>query len=151
MEIVSNIALISINETLIVQVIFFLIFLFLINRIMFRPLRSVMDEREHYIENVTKDIVTAEGQYKLLTQQIEHEESKIKKEAFAMRARLEEAGNRQAVEILDATRKQINDLRKDAQNTIAGQVREARKKLPSESEVLALNIMEQVLDRRLRS
>ncbi len=150
MEIISNIALISINETLIVQVISFLIFLFLINRIMFRPLRSVMDDRERYIENVSKDIAAAEDQYKSLTQQIKHEESKIKKEAFALRAKLEEAGNRQAIEILDATRKQINDLRKDAQNTIDGQVRQARKQLPSESEALALNIMERVLGRRMR-
>ena len=43
MQIISNIALISINETLVVQLISFLIFLFIINRIMFRPLRTGHD------------------------------------------------------------------------------------------------------------
>ena len=45
MQIISNIALISINETLIVQLISFLIFLFVINRIMFRPLRKTVGPR----------------------------------------------------------------------------------------------------------
>ena len=49
MHIVSNIALISINETLIIQLVSFLIFLFLINRIMFRPLSHVMVERENHL------------------------------------------------------------------------------------------------------
>jgi len=45
MQIVSNVALISINETMVVQLISFLIFLFVINRVMFRPLRESMHER----------------------------------------------------------------------------------------------------------
>ena len=45
MQIITNIALISINETLIVQLLSFLIFLFIINRVMIRPLRGVMSDR----------------------------------------------------------------------------------------------------------
>ena len=40
MQIVSNVALISINETLVVQLISFLIFLFVINRIMFSSIAT---------------------------------------------------------------------------------------------------------------
>ena len=67
MQIISNIALISINETLIVQVISFLIFLYIINRIMFRPLRSVTAERENHIKGIQKDIVEAENKLDALT------------------------------------------------------------------------------------
>ena len=90
MEIISNIALISINETLIVQVISFLIFLYIINRIMFRPLRSVMAERENHIKDIQKDIVTAENKLDSLTDQIREQESAVKREAFAQKAKLEE-------------------------------------------------------------
>ena len=41
MQIVSVEALLSINETLIFQLLSFLIFLFIIKRMMFRPLRGI--------------------------------------------------------------------------------------------------------------
>ena len=69
MEIISNIALISINETLIVQVVGFLVFLFVINRIMFRPLQSVMSDREIHIERVKRDIVEAQEDVASITSQ----------------------------------------------------------------------------------
>ena len=88
MQIISNVALISINETLIIQVISFLIFLFIINRIMFRPLRKVMNERETYVENVQKDIVEAENQFEDLTHQIKAQENAVRHEAFKQKEQL---------------------------------------------------------------
>ena len=67
MEIVSNIALISINATMFHQLIAFLVFLFIINRIMFRPLRSVMGERESFMEKIRLDTVDATKEFEHLT------------------------------------------------------------------------------------
>ena len=78
MEIISNIALISINETLFVQVIGFLIFLYLINRIMFRPLRNVMADRELYIERIKLDIDQAQKKIETMTSQIREQESEVR-------------------------------------------------------------------------
>jgi F-type H+-transporting ATPase subunit b len=149
MEIISNIALISINETLIVQVISFLIFLYIINRIMFRPLRGVMADRENHIKNIQQDIVAAEDKIDSLTDRIREHESAVKMEAFAQKAKIEEAGGRQADEIFASTRKEIEAARDKAQKEVDDQVFEAKKFIKQESETLALSIMEKVLDRRL--
>ena len=149
MEIVSNIALISINETLIVQIISFLIFLYIINRIMFRPLRSVVAERENHIKSIQKDIVVAENKLVSLTDQIREHESAVKREAFAQKAKLEEAGGRQADEIFASTRKELEAARDKAQKEVDAQVLEAKKYIKEESEALALTVMEKVLNRRL--
>ena len=149
MQIISNIALISINETLIVQVISFLIFLYIINRIMFRPLRGVMADRENHIKNIQQDIVAAEDKLDSLTDQIREHESAVKMEAFAQKAKIEEAGGRQADEIFASTRKDIEAARDKAQKEVDAQVLEAKKYIKEESETLALSIMEKVLDRRL--
>ena len=58
MEIVSNIALISINETLIVQMVSFLIFMFVMNMVMFRPLNRVMKKRSEYMESLKQDMLS---------------------------------------------------------------------------------------------
>jgi F-type H+-transporting ATPase subunit b len=149
MEIISNIALISINETLIVQVIAFLIFLFIINRIMFRPLRNVINERESYIQNLQNDIAAAEDEYVLLTGQIREQEATLRQEAQQITAELEKAANQQSDEIVAITSKEIDDLKMKAQKEIETQLIEARKQIQIESEALALRVMEKVLEREL--
>ena len=149
MQIISNIALININETLIVQVISFLIFLFIINRVMFRPLRSVVADRQNHIENIQRDIVAAGKKLESLTNQIEEQEATAKTEAFMQKKKLEEAGSRQADEIFASTQKAIAADKDKALKEVDGQVLEANKYIQKESETLALSIMEKVLDRRL--
>ena len=148
MEIISSIALISINETLIVQVIGFLIFLFLINRIMFRPLRNVMADREIYIERVKLDIDQARNKIDTMTSHIEEQEAEVKKEAFELKEQREEIGNRQAKEIFTAVRREIADTSAKVQKDIDSKIAEARQSLQNESEALAINIIEKILDRR---
>ena len=149
MEIISNIALISINETLIVQVISFLIFLFIINRVMFRPLRSVVAERQSHIEHIRQDIVAAGKKFESLTNQIEEQEATVKMEAFTQKEKLEEAGSRLADEIFVSTQKTIAAEKDKALKEVDAQVLEAKKYFKRESETLALSIIEKVLDRRL--
>ena len=148
MEIVSNIALISINETLIVQVIGFLIFLFVINRIMFRPLRNVMADRELYIERVTRDITKAQNEVNSITDRIQEQESAIKKEAFELKDELEAKGIRAAKEMFAAAKQEIAANSKKIQQEIDARIARERQLLQNEAEVLAQDIMAKILDRR---
>jgi F-type H+-transporting ATPase subunit b len=151
MEIISNVALISINETLIFQVISFLIFLFIINRIMFRPLRRVMQERETYIENVQNDIVAAQNQFEDLTHQIRVQEKDVRNEAFKQKGQLEVSGSQQANEIMASAHKEIDSLRAEAKKDVDARISEARKHVQKESEDLAKHIIERVLTRSQHS
>lgn len=149
MEIVSNIALISINETLILQLVSFLIFLFVINRVMFRPLRNTMDQREHHVEKIQSDIAQADAELKMLTLKIQAEESAAKKAAFDMKARLEEAGGKAAADIFSATRQEIEALREKNQQEVRARLEDARQSVQAEARTLAKDIMEKILNRRL--
>ncbi len=149
MHIISNIALISINGTLVFQLISFLLFLFIINRLMFRPLRNVMEERDSHIGKIEVDIADKEKEFQNVTDQLQQQESTVKSEAFLLQRELEDAGSRQAAEILDAARKEIATLKKAGQKKVDAQISEASKDLSKASEALAVSIMEKVLDRRL--
>ena len=151
MQIISTVALISINETLIFQVISFLIFLFIINRILFRPLRRTMAEREAYIENIQKDIIDAQNQFEDLTDQIKEQEKAIRNEAFEQQVKLEESANRQAAEILASVREEINVSKEQARKNIDAQISTTRKDIQKEAENLATSIIETVLHRSLKA
>ena len=151
MQIVSNIALVSINETVIVQLISFLIFLFIINRVMFRPLRDTMLKRDHHVKQIQDDITHQENQLQTLKNKISEGESSVRSEALEMKKKLEDSGKQEAGGILSTTRQEIEDLRKKSARDVENKLAGARKSLKQESERLVSDIMEKVLDRRLSS
>lgn len=149
MQIVSNIALISINETLIVQVISFLIFLFVINRIMFRPLLKTRGDRDQYLNQIARDIVQAKEDVEQYTFEIEDRRNTVRLEAFEINKELEAVGNQEATDIVDAAVKEVSTIREDTTQKLEAQIAEARKHVQKEFEPLAIQIMEKILDRRI--
>ena len=149
MHIVSNIALISINETLIVQLISFLIFLFLINRVMFRPLSHVMVEREEHLNEISANIEKSETELAEINEQVRSQEMAAIETANQEKKKLEQDGTTQANDILETSRNEIAGIKKESQQFIDRQISKARQDIKAESEKLAVIIMEKVLDRRL--
>ncbi|MCG6906829.1 MAG: hypothetical protein LJE63_09390 [Desulfobacteraceae bacterium] len=148
-QIVSNIALISINATLVVQLISFLIFLFLINGILIQPLRRTMAERAGYLDQMKLDIVEAEKEMNRLLKELAAREKMVRNEALMATKEMENEGLRRASEIIKDVRKEMESLRSKTQQAVIDQLAAAREKLERESESLALSIMEKLLDRRL--
>ena len=149
MEIISNIALISINETLVVQVISFLIFLFVMNRLMFMPLRKTMGDRVQYIETIAQDIDDARKDVERYTLEIEDRKTNIRSEASEITKALENAAGQEAADIVAAAVEEVATIRDDTQKEVEAQIADARKHIQKESEVLAIQLMEKILDRRL--
>ena len=149
MHIISNIALITINETLFVQLLSFLIFLFIINRIMFRPLQNVMNERVNYMDKIKVDTVDAIQELEDLTKKLKVQESEVRAQAFELKKEIEESGNAKSAEIFASARQEIEVIKEKTETEINVQISEARKHIQEESEALAINIMEKLLDRRL--
>jgi F-type H+-transporting ATPase subunit b len=149
MEIISNIALISINETLIAQLVSFLIFLYIINRVMFKPLLSVVNERNDHIDKMYREITEAEQELDNVKRMLSENEAAVKEEAFSIKTKLESDGDMKATEIYREARNQIEAMRESAKVDVKAQLDEAKKSIQKESEILVYQIMEKVLERRL--
>ncbi len=151
MEIVSNIALISINETLIIQLISFLIFLFLINRIMFRPLRGAKNTRDEHLRRLENEISKANGEMASISHEIQAREAIVKQEAYDQRDLSEKAGKEHADEILTAARAEIRSLRQENKSRIDQRLTAARLEIQHQAESLSKIIMAKLLDRKITS
>ena len=149
MHIISNIALISINETLLVQLVSFLIFLFIINRIMIRPLRATMAEREGYIQMVRQDILDSKMKFEDIAEESRQEEAEIRQAAFQIAAEMERVGAHEAHEILVAARDDIAAEKKRTQDRVEHLLAEAMTRVQQEAEILSFTIMEKILDRKV--
>jgi F-type H+-transporting ATPase subunit b len=148
MKIIETIALITINHTLFFQLASFLLLLFLLNRIMFRPLRRVMNERDTYLTSMAADISTTEKDYTDIGQKIESQESAARREASRLRDELEASGQQSAATVLDQARQHINALKAKAREETAAQVAAARQEIDREAAAISDQMIASVLGRR---
>lgn len=149
MQIISNIALISINETLIIQMLSFLIFMFIMNIVMFRPLNRVIKKRKEYMEGLKQDAADSDQGVVNLMEQMEKHESAARQEAAVLKKELEESGKNEAAGVYADIRNEISKLKADTEKEVENQIDIARKSLGKESEHFAIRIMENVLNRRV--
>lgn len=149
MQIISNIALITINGTLVIQILSFLALMFILRRIMIHPLSEVMQQRKEYINGLSDDIQDVESQMETISAQLKNREAAIRAEANGIKKELEASGSQRAAELLAAVREEVSALKSRTEKDISRQIAEAKKYLKAESELLANQIMENILDRRL--
>lgn len=149
MEIIKTVALITINETVIVQAISFLIFMFILNRLMVAPLRNAIDDRDNYIESTRNNTLAAMRKLEELTAQIVRQESAAKQEAFELSRQLEAAGGKKATDIISEARQFITKEREKAQSDMDIQIAAARESIQAEAEWLSSTVIEKILKREL--
>jgi F-type H+-transporting ATPase subunit b len=151
MEIISATALISINETFFIQLISFLVFLFILNRVMIRPLISTMDQRKEYLATIHEDIDKAKSDLVNLNNDLDLQRAQVLKEANTSVQQLDEEADHRASEHIESARLQIVQLRKETQEKINAELKETRRQLVGEVDAVTVVIMEKVLHRRLQS
>jgi F-type H+-transporting ATPase subunit b len=149
MHIINTTALISINETMIIQLVSFLVFMFLINRIMFRPLQQTMRDREGYVDRLIKEIDDVEKDIIDQKEQMKAKQATVRQEAFKVSEAMEDSGQKEATAIFDEAQAEIADINAQTAATVKAQIVAARSHLEEEAKSLSQAILEKVLDRRI--
>lgn len=148
MEIIENIALISINATMLVQLLSFLLFMVFFNRIMIRPLRQVMSERAHYVEDIRQQIVASDENLQEVADQIKRQENDVRQTALAIRKDVETDGQKSAMAVLGQTKQEIDSIREKAQLRVDAKIAEARRSMQAEADELSEQMAAVLLNRR---
>ncbi len=139
--------MISINVTLIVQLINFLILLFILNAILYKPIMAKIRERDGQIESdraQARDLAQ-----EVADQERRHEEelAKARQTAAAEKeARLAEAKAKES-ERLDQARAEAGRIVEEMKATIQAETASARETLKSEMAPLAHSIATKILGR----
>lgn len=107
--------MIDINITLLIQMLNFLVFLFLMNLILYRPIRRVVAQRRQFMADRQEEIDRADSEALAAVQEFN--------------ARIQEAraeGRRKIQELKVAAYEQEKDLLQEASDRAAGQLQEMR-------------------------
>lgn len=151
MQVVENIALISINATLFVQLGSFLVFMVIFNRVMVRPLRKMMNERNDHVRKIVDEIHQTDAALDDINLQIETQENQVRAAAFKIQQRLEDEGQHKADDIVAKTREEIARLRHAAQKENEAKIAATRQQIESEAGPIADQMIAVLLGRRSAS
>ena len=145
MEIIKTTALITINETLWVQMIGFLIFLFLINRVMFRRVRRNLAEREAHFDTLRRDIRDLKEEMGALLQQTAAEEKELKKAARQIDEDLRQEGRREGKDVINTVLAEIRVLQQEADQRLKASLARARQQVESSARELTASIIHHLM------
>ena len=141
--------MISINATLFVQIIHFLVLVLILHLILFRPILKLMSERINYVDKIEKETEDIESNITQLASDRVILEKNTRKEAGEKRSSFQKEGNKLSEKSFQDTREEIAAIRDDVDRDIAKQIEEARKSLQREATLLADELTEKVVDRRI--
>jgi F-type H+-transporting ATPase subunit b len=143
--------MISINATLVVQLIHFLILLFIMNRLMLQPLLKLIREREEFTQKTKSEIKDIEVKIVQLKEQFVSKENDARRDAAKERSDITNDGIAEADGFLDASRKEVAQIREKSDKEVEVEINKTQPLLEGEAASLVKGIMEKVIGRRVRA
>ena len=143
--------MISINATLLVQLIHFLLLLFIMNRLMLQPLLKVIREREAYTDNTKSEIKDIEVKIGQLKEQFIAKENDARKDAAQERTDITNVGMNEADGFLNKSREEVSVIRQQAEKEVEAEVSKTRPLLEGQASSLVTGIIEKIIGRRIEA
>ena len=141
--------MISLDWTLILQFINFFVLLFFLNKLLYRPLVAIMNERREKIESGNSRAREIEAEVDEKMQRYQEQLSSAKSDAAQERAELRKAGHQQEAEITGEAQQKAVTRIKDIREQVGKEATEAGQVLNTEAKALAGQIAAKVLGRKL--
>jgi F-type H+-transporting ATPase subunit b len=135
----------SIDGTLIVQVVNFIAFIILLNIVFLRPVGAAIAKRRAYIDGLARDIEQGQIEVKALHGQAEDRRAAARREAEAELSKARAAAQNEAGELLVKYQEQATDLVEHAHRSVSAELEAARAKEPQIVKSLAQTLLERAL------
>ncbi len=139
--------MISINATLIVQLVSFLVLLLILNRIFIRPVKRLMEERQAHARSQREQTDRLQDQAVQGESDYRHRRHEALYTATEDLSRIRSEVEEEALALLERTRNEAEALTRRLAREVEAQVDQARQELKAEIQVLARQMAERVLAR----
>ncbi|MBW1710449.1 MAG: hypothetical protein JRG97_12065 [Deltaproteobacteria bacterium] len=139
--------MISINATLIVQIINFLVLIWILNRILFRPIFKIVEERKSVIQSSRAEIERLKSEAEERLQNYENQLSKARAATTAQKEAVRTEAANQAQEIMQAARMQAQEHIVSIRNEAANEAKRVKADLIGFKESIVKLVFAKVMGR----
>ena len=140
--------MINVNATIVVQIISFLILVFILNKILLRPIMEIVEKRSVKIKDEQERLNNLEEETRSLMEKCVSIEKESRKKAIEQSALLRKEASDQAEEIFNKTKDEISGIREETDKEIQSKIEEASLSLKKMASDLAEELTEKVIGRR---
>ena len=141
--------MISINATLVVQIIHFLILVFILNRLMIQPILKMIGDRAEYIAKTKGEITDLELETERMKKEFVSEQSNARKVAFQERDRVKSDAFGIVDEYIRDSQEKVASIRDKADSDAEREIQKVQPLLRDEAVTLADDIILNVFGRRI--
>lgn len=143
--------MISINATLFIQVIHFLVLMYILKHLMILPIWKLLQERRDHIEKAQNDILESERKAIELAERFMKEEEKAVRAASKERNLLKEEAISLAMAEYDQAQATVASIRARVSQEVEQQLAQARPSLRDHAVALVDEIIPKVIGRRIEA
>jgi len=140
---------VSIDYSLGIQIVNFLILIFILNKLLYKPILAVLDKRKKQTNDSEAEIIMLQ---KSIDQKMSAYEEKLqlaKAEALAIKKNLMKQGDEEAKVLVDAAKAEVPGMQEAFRLKTAGEIESARNILSDNSRKLSVEIAEKIMGRSL--
>jgi len=143
--------MVSLNATLILQVIQLVVLIFILNRIMFRPILKLVTERDSFLDNTKLNVRNMESEIQRLKDVFLSEETAMKEKASRQGRDMKDAAIVEMRRLIEESTESAAAIKSEAMQKAQEQFERARPLLDKEVGVLADAIVNRVIGRRIEA
>lgn len=142
--------MIDIDYTLWIQLVNFIVLIFILNVLLYKPILGIMEKRKQQFDGARDEVRTLHESVEKKMAEYEEAVRKAKQAAMEQKAEYVKEGAEEARKIVDAVRGVIPKMMEEFQEKMNREIEEARGVLKNQSQRLSLEIAEKVLGRSLQ-
>ena len=136
--------------TLLIQMINFLVLLFILNLILFRPIRNVIKERNQIMQDFNSDISSLTDEAQESMNKFEQKILEAKKEGMSRIENMKDQGEEAEAELISATHQEVQAKIEEARKKIESDIQDARDQLQAQVQAFSVAVSEKILGRSIQ-
>ncbi len=141
--------MIDIDVSLFLQIILTLALIFVLNKILYKPIRRFLEERESRMGAIRSEAEKFERNAQQLLENYEQKLAEARRKGQAQREALKEEARQLEAKLLEESTKEASARKQELMAELTAQIEAAKKDLLSKAEAFGLEIAQKILGRAL--
>ena len=135
--------------TLVIQMVNVLILLFVLNFILFRPIRKIIKERNQIVETFNSDITSLTGEAQSSMEKFEVKILEARQEGVGRVQSMKDEGEQAEVELIATTTQEVQAKIDEARKKVVSDIQDARTELQKQVQTFSVAVTEKILERSI--
>lgn len=142
--------MVELNSSLLIQLVNFLVMIFLLNAILYKPILGVLERRKKHLQDLDEEVKSLD---KTVQDKVAAYEDKLRlarQQAMTEREGIRKKASDEGKAVTDKARGEISGMMEELKAKMAAEMEGARSVLKSQAEKISMEISEKVLGRAIQ-